>query len=147
MKEKYFEYKGMRYKSGTILKIKPTTGRANPSPKMFEEATFMFYDTDSEKYFIQVGGTTYLLREKGFLDILIRPTHKINTDYLEEVAEEERWTPSRELAIDGMPIAWIWYIFLMGITFIFNGFIFYWTLISIVFFTYRNKKLREEGYK
>lgn len=147
MREKYFKYKGMKYKSGTILKIKPTTGRANPSPKIFEEATFMFYDTDSQKYFIKVGGTTCLLSEKGFLDILISPMNEINTEYIEKVAEEERWTINKELAIDCMPIAWIWYIFLMGITFIFNGFIFYWILISIVFFAYRNKKLRKEGYK
>jgi hypothetical protein len=147
MKENHFTYKGMKYKSGTILKIKPTVGRANPSPKMFEEATFMFYNTDSEKYFIQVGGTTYLLREQGFFDILIYPMDRINNNYLAAVAEEERWSFGKELAIDNMPVAWIWYIFLMGLTFIFNGRIFYWIFISIIFFAYRNKKLREEGYR
>lgn len=147
MREKYFIYKGIKYQSGTILKIKPTSGKANPFPKIFEEATFMFYNTDAEKYCIQVGETIYVLSEKGFNDILINPTQKNNIKYIEKVAEETRWTFGRELAIDGMLVAWIWYIFLMSISIILKGAIVYWFLISIIFFRYRDKKLREEGYK
>ena len=78
MKEKYFIHKGIKYQSGVIIKIKPTTGRANPCPKVFEEATFMYYDTDLAKYFIKVGGTIHVLNKTKFIDILIAPTNKIN---------------------------------------------------------------------
>jgi hypothetical protein len=52
-----------------------------------------------------------------------------------------------ELNIDGLLIAWIWYIFIMVIGTIFKGNIAIWIFTSIIFFNYRNKKLREAGYK
>ena len=147
MREKYFIYQGIKYQSGTILQIRPTIGRANPSPKVFEEATFMFYDTNLAEYFIKVGGTVYLLKKTDFFDILINPTDKLNNAYLAKVVQDEKLTINKELAIDGMLVAWIWYIFLMGISIILKGAIVYWVTISIIFFRYRDKKLREEGYK
>ena len=148
MRQKFFIYKGKKYPSGAILKIKPTVGRtAYPYPVKFEEGTFVCYDTQTLHYFVKVGGTMNLLSEKGFLDLLVEPTDRINHEFLAKVAEESRWTFSRELAIEGMPLAWLWYIFLMGITLIFNGALVYWTIISVIFFTHRNKKLKEAGYK
>ena len=147
MREKYFIYQGIKYQSGAILKIRPTIGRSNPSPKVFEVATFMFYDTNLAEYFIKVGGTVYLLKETEFFNILISPTDKLNDIYIAQVVQDETLTINKELAIDGMLVAWIWYIFLMGISIILKGVIVYWVIISIIFFRYRDKKLREEGYK
>ena len=61
--------------------------------------------------------------------------------------ENNRLTFGKELAVDGMLIAWLWYVVLMAVTLIFNGFYLYWIFISICFFIYRYGKLKEEGYK
>mgnify|MGYP003292042507 CR=1 FL=1 len=49
--------------------------------------------------------------------------------------------------IDGLFIAWIWYIAIMLILFIFYDRLVGWIAVSIIFFNYRNKKLREAGFK
>jgi hypothetical protein len=51
----------------------------------------------------------------------------------------------KDCEIDGLFLGWVWYIFLMAIGTIFNGAIFIWLMISIVFFNWRAKKIKEEG--
>ena len=52
-----------------------------------------------------------------------------------------------ELNIDGMFIAWLWYVFIMLIATIFKDNIIIWTLTSLIFFHYRKTKLKEAGYQ
>lgn len=47
--------------------------------------------------------------------------------------------------IDGLFLGWLWYIFLMAISTIFKDAIGLWILISVVFFRWRSKKIKEEG--
>ena len=51
----------------------------------------------------------------------------------------------KDFQIDGLFLGWMWYIFLMLISVIFNGAIGLWILISIVFFSWRAKKIKREG--
>ena len=85
-----------------------------------------------------------------FNEYLICPTNKIDEYTVRDHqmrAENNKLTFIKELQIDSMFFAWLWYIVLMGITFIFNGFYVYWAVISFTFFIYRYVKLKEEGYK
>jgi hypothetical protein len=61
--------------------------------------------------------------------------------------ENKKHTLTEELSVEGLFIAWIWYIFIMVVAIIFNARIGIWLLASIIFFNYRNKKLKEAGFK
>lgn len=150
MRVHHLEYNGKQYEYGTIVKIK--YGKEI-------EATFYVCDPEEDYYMFAVkdnkckDGYFYFTYTKQRLkENLIEITDDINITFVQ-------WNPIRqtyvsnsptfkeELGIDGMFIAWVWYVFLMGVTLFFNGQIFYWAFISFIFFDYRKKKLREEGYK
>lgn len=46
----------------------------------------------------------------------------------------------RDSEVDGLPLAWMWYIFLMAISTIFKDNVGLWIFFSIVFFWYRHDK-------
>ena len=63
------------------------------------------------------------------------------------ISEKQEYTFFDELNIDGLFLAWMWYIFIMAIATIFYARIGIWLFASVIFFSYRNNKLKEEGYK
>lgn len=148
----YFMYKGTEVNVGTIIKIKPWHG--SPGDPYIDEVTFKYYVPEIDLYVIKYT-SPYGNKEIGmygseFKKYLVHPTGKIDESTIREyqmAIESNRLTFLKELHVDGMLIAWMWYIVLMCITLIFNGFICYWIVISICFFIYRNNKLREAGYK
>lgn len=147
MKQYYFNYHGVAIKSGTIIKIKPTKGGYKNS-QYYEEATFQWYMPDKQLYSIDVNGCNYILSEKHFYNILIEITNIFDPSCTKKINKNNNnCSFIKELGIDGMLVAWVWYIFLMCITTVFMHNIIWWVLISYVFFNYRSKKLREAGFK
>lgn len=146
-----FKYNNKYYDYGTIIKAKIQ----NKETKI----TFISYNTESKKYLFKINAYNYKdgyylvsYTEQEFKNSIIEVTDMIDIKYvqwhpLQDNSTANKLTFMDELKVDGLFIAWLWYIFLMGITFIFIGRIFYWTVISLGFFIYRYGKLKEEGYK
>lgn len=151
-KQYYFMYNGERIETGRVLKFKPWKGCVGEHS--VEEITFEWYVPEMDlyvfKYTSTYGTKGYGMYGNKFKEYLIGPTNKTNEYVVKEHQmrmENNKLTFAKELQIDSMFLAWMWYIVLMGITFIFNGFYFYWAVISFCFFIYRYGKLKEEGYK
>ena len=143
--QNYFVYKGKRYDTGTIVIL----SRFDIYSKRIcdTKSKFLYYDTESCEYVFDIYGKEYKYSEQYFNDNFvsiydpeIKYTHA-------QQQQKNSHTISDELNIDGLFIAWMWYIFIMIVGFIFYDRIGIWIFASIVFFNYRNKKLKEAGYK
>ena len=141
MKQNYFVYNGKNYNTGTIIVIKWCNHITRTV--LNTNAKFISYDTETKKYTVEIYGNEYTYLESDFFNILcnIVDTNKVN------ITETMHNNFSDELNIDGLLVAWVWYIFIMIIAVIFYDRIGIWIFASIVFFNYRRKKLKEEGYK
>lgn len=151
-KQYYFMYHGVRVDSGAVLKIKPW--RNNINDQYVEEVTFEWYIPEKDLYVLRyenINGTKGASMDGStFRRYFIGLPGKVNEQVVREHnmrMENSQLTFAQEINIDGMAIAWLWYIVLMGVTLIFNGFYLYWIFISACFFLYRYGKLKEEGYK
>lgn len=148
---RYFVLDGKRCEYGEIVNLK--------YGDEIIPATFIAHVTDKHYYVFKIYNKKYKdghyyasYNINDFKRNLIGYTGKMDEIQLKEKPLEsmtciKKPTLKEELEIDGMLIAWVWYIFLMGITLIFNGFALYWLFFSIIFGMYRSKKLKEEGYK
>lgn len=145
MRQNYFVYNGKRYNSGTIIVIKWCNNITRTV--LNTRATFIDYNTERKEYTVEVYGNKYVYTEDKFLKVLcnvVDADDKINGNIQ---SEQKRYTFTDELNIDGLLIAWIWYIFIMVVGIIFHDRIGIWILTSVIFFNYRDKKLKEVGYK
>lgn len=145
MKQEYFIYNGNSYPSGTVVYLQIVSVQARCVYN--EKATFLYYDTDVEEYVFEIWGQkrTY---SKEFAERNIKGIYDSNkTTSLDSKQHPNECTFSDELNIDGLFIAWIWYIFIMVIATLFYDRIAIWIFASIMFFLYRNRKLKEAGYK
>ena len=131
----YFIFNGKKYYTGTVVKTNDTT--------YMPEATFVCYDERYGDYvFRSKGRTTRGLRvlESRMQECIIDVTDKVDTSVkMPEVKKKN------DAHIDGLFLGWVWYIFLMGISVIFKDVIGLWIIISVVFFSWRSKKIKEEG--
>lgn len=145
MIENYFIYNGIKYYSGTIIKIK-RFGNA-------KEAVFLGYNKNINQYMVRFDtNNTVFYRSDAFNKDIVEITNRSNKSFIDWAQREDerlhpKLTASREVSIDGMMLAWIWYVLIMLVAVIFNDRIEIWTFASIVFFSYRNKKLKERGFK
>lgn len=139
MKRDYFIYNEKQYCTGTKIKIRV----CNNYGMCPITARFIEYDTNTKTYYFEdMNGVPYKYSEHGwnsFFLCVYGEHKKANTD--------KEYTFDNELNIDGMINAWLWYIVLIAISTILKGNVFYWVIISYVFFKYRNEKLRKAGYK
>lgn len=149
MKQKYFIHNGKVYYSGTQIVVKM---QDRISGKMTNiNAIFEYFNTDKNLFAFTIHNCTYIYPEKMFYqvfvkigDIVIDCCDNVNNNVM---PNNQKHTFSQEIAIEGLLLAWMWYIFIMTIAFIFNGRIGIWILASVIFFDYRNKKLRKAGLK
>lgn len=145
MIENYFIYNGIKYYSGTIIKIK-RFGNA-------KEAVFLGYNKNINQYMVRFDtNNTVFYRSDAFNKDIVEITNRSNKSFIDWAQREDerlhpKLTASREVSINGMMLAWIWYVLIMLVAVIFNDRIGIWTFASIVFFSYRNKKLKERGFK
>ena len=147
MKRNYFICDGKYYQSGTVIKVRsPSIVRAG-SPET--HAVFISYDDSKDIYSFCANGCTYHYNSKQFNNIFISVVQACNTSTFAVIKPEISCTQKmeNEMNIDALFIAWIWYIFIMLMAIIFNERLFIWIFTSIIFFQYRDKKLKEEGYK
>lgn len=139
MKQDYFVYNDRRYNAGDLIPFMFFDGKVGRSYRT--QVKFLYYNTDTKEYFIEVYRKEYSYTENIFYRNICNPVVPRAPDV------NNKFTFSDELNIDGLLIAWIWYVFIMVVGTIFYDRIGIWILSSIVFFNYRNKKLKEAGYK
>lgn len=144
MIQEYFIYNGKRYLAGTLIYVKWVNHLTCTLCKTL--ATFCSYNPDNKTYIFEIDGYKYTYSEKDFYDILCGIYGETSSNLI-SYPRIKQLTFEKELAINGLLIAWIWYIFIMAVAIIFKDCIGIWIIASIVFFTYRNKKLKEAGYK
>lgn len=143
MKQDYFEYQGERYNTGDTFYMfwyGSNVGISNPT-----KAIFISYDTETKIYTFKPNGCAETnFPEDIFLKSLCLRTRPNDQN---KPKEPRKATIIDELNIDGMITAWLWYIFVMVAGVIIKDCIILWVFTSIIFFNYRNKKLREAGFK
>jgi hypothetical protein len=128
----YFEVNGKKYYTGTVFLI-------NHAGKQ-KEASFICYDERCSMYVYRTGVCTMHASDERFWRSFVSITNKHDNS-----VHVPRIRRKNELDIDGMFLGWTWYIFLMLISCIFKSVIGLWAIISIVFFSWRSEKIKEEG--
>ena len=143
--KKYFDYRGERYWSKSIIKVRVKNNITN---EICEKNGEFCYVLDDNKYVININGDSLILSMEEFYCMLVDVVCNGNTiPNIENMPEKKTLTFKDELSIDGLLLAWIWYVFIMAVAVIFKDCIGIWVLTSMIFFNYRNKKLKEAGYK
>jgi hypothetical protein len=135
-----FDYNGKRYSAGTIVKINGNRGKKGKD-------IFECYIPEKKWYKLYYSGW---YPEDSFYSTVTEITNEVDEKYLENKKAailETKLTFSKEINIDGLGLAWLWYAFLMAISFIFNGFLIYWAVWTCLFFIYRICKLAQYGYR
>lgn len=146
-----FEYNGKMYGAGTIITMKFYNSGLNRIEE--KKVPFCYRTTMRDVYEIQLpNGCIQGLLKQEFYDRIISVDDAVDTNVLQQTQvqiarENKKPTFKDELNIDGLFIAWMWYIFIMAVATIFRARIGIWVLASIVFFNYRKRKLREAGFK
>lgn len=128
----YFIVNGKKYYTGTVFITKDIVKEV--------EAAFIYYDIDKSKYVYKIGNCTMHAHTKIFWNNFVSVTDKKDNKVHAPVIRKRN-----EFDIDGLFLGWVWYIFLMLISIIFNDAIGLWIFFSIVFFSWRHKKIKEEG--
>lgn len=140
MTQNYFIYNGERYNTGDIVKVLWYSVYA-PTPKV-KKAIFVNCDPEKDEYNFKVDEKMYCYTQKLFYRMICQNTEQPN---IQNKACLQNRTFMDELNMDGMLIAWMWYIFIMTIAIIFNGCIVIWIVTSYVFFNYRSNRLKNGG--
>lgn len=143
MKQNYVIYKGKRYNSGDTMNILWYTN----GYKTAHNYTGIFVDCDPEKdeYRLVINEFTYCFNKVSFWQTVVN--EPIQEGPLYKTREPKKPTFKEEMNIDGLFIAWMWYIVIMLVLVIFNDRILGWIGASLMFFSYRSNKLRKAGYK
>ena len=144
MKQNFVVCKGERYNSGDKINILwYFNGSNNPRNHI---GTFVDCDEENNEYRINIDGIIYSFNKICFYQIVKNKNKQESVlSYNKDIPKKN--TFKDELNIDGLFIAWVWYIFIMAIGTIFYGNIVIWILASVIFFNYRKSKLKEAGYK
>ena len=149
MKKYYVVYKGIKYNSGDTINILRYTDKYGNTYRDPRLGVGIFLDCDEEKdeYRFVADGKTYCVNKICFFRTICdsKAFESEKSHYAN--GKPRKATFKDELNIDGLFIAWIWYILIMLILVIFNDRIFGWIGASIIFFNYRDKKLKEAGYR
>ena len=145
MKQNYFIYDGKQYNKGDKIIINFFDVRAGKS--YMANAKFLYYDSITAEYHIEVYGKEYVYAKNDFYKNLRNTISSHAPTVNAYDINCKKHTFVNELSVDGMLIAWIWYVFIMAVGVIFYDRIGIWILASVIFFNYRNKKLKEAGYK
>lgn len=144
MSQNYFVYNNKKYYSGTLIYVNWANYVTRSLCKTL--AKFCEFQNDKNSYIFEIDGMKHSRSTIDFYNILLgiygeeKPRNYTET-------RVKRGTFKDELEIDGLLFAWIWYIIIMAAAIIFHDRILIWCATSFIFFSYRNKKLKEAGYK
>ena len=133
MKQNCFVVNGVLYYSGTIFVMKDNFGKD-------VEAAFIWYDTNYKRFMYKTKDGMRQSLHDDFVKNFVSVTNKRDESVRGPVEVRKK-----DFEIKGLFLGWVWYIFLMGISTIFKDAIGLWILISVVFFSWRSKKIKEEG--
>lgn len=140
--QNYFINKdGTKYYTGTCVIVKHCGKKC--------DATFLCVikpvketDTKGPRYVFQLKGPEYYYQLTLTIEDLSERLVAIYTDVVDPYVRCPRTYHPKDSQIEGLPLAWAWYIFLMAISTIFKDNIGLWIFFSIVFFSYRSKKVK-----
>lgn len=143
MIQNYFECQGERYNSGDTFYIN-WYGKYSKVPSVIE-AKFVNCDTETKQYtFVPKDYLETSFPEELFFKCF---RSKAYVSELRQPREPRKATLKEELSIDSLLIAWVWYIIIMAAGVLFFDRLMIWIFASLIFFSYRNNKLKERGYK
>ena len=129
----YFIINGKRYYTGTEFKIK-YMGEVVDAVfvcTQFAKRTEIVYRINGRQYF-----TPIPLFEKAFVSIS-------NSVSNETQMPQVKYMKDRD--VQYVSVGWMWYIALMLFGVIVKGTLIWWIFISVVFFSWRANKIKEEG--
>ena len=132
MFQNYFVINGQKYYTGTVFIVNNMGKQA--------EASFICYDTERKKYAYKIKDCVWYADPENFQKMFVSTTNKTNN-----LTSVPTTKTKKDRDVDGMFIGWVWYVFLMGISIIFKDAVALCILISIIFFSWRAKKIKEEG--
>ena len=145
MKQYYFLCNGHKYDTGTMIRVKQfnyITGKLNEI-----DAKFISYNLENNKYELEINNATKQYSKNDFDRVFCGIIGENNNKHHPPQLTQKKPTFQEELEIDGLLFAWMWYVFIMAIATIFYDRIGIWIFASVIFFNYRNKKLKEAGCK
>lgn len=154
MLQNYFVYNGRARPSGTIIKMRLKNNVLKT--ESIKEMVFCNISGDNIYGCREIATKTiHFFSEENFFESLVDVTDQTHQSFKDAEAKKqmriEKYnhmpTFKEQMEIDGLGLAWVWYILIMAVSVIFNGCIVIWIISSVIFFNYRKKKLREEGYK
>ena len=131
-KENYIIVNKTKYYTGTVFVI-------NFNGKI-QEAAFVCSIPKANKILFKLSDKRWWINADDFRKRIIEITNKVDTSVRMPIENT-----MKDRYIDGLFIGWLWYIFLMSISVIFKDAIGLFVLISVVFFSWRKKKIKEEG--
>lgn len=128
----YIVINGKQYYTGTVFML-DFRGKV-------QEAVFICAIPEPNRVVCKISDMRWILSAKDFNKSFVEITNKMDSSVRAPVKKT-----MKDCEIDGLFIGWLWYIFLMAISTIFKDAIGLWIFISVVFFTWRDKKIKEEG--
>ena len=131
-REDFIVVNGVKYYTGTVFII-DFNGKV-------QEAAFVCYVTKTNRVRCKLPDSYWFINADAFRNMIVKVTDKVNFSVRTPITHKKS-----EMEIDGLFLGWVWYIFLMAISTLFYDRIGLWILISVVFFNWRNKKIKEEG--
>lgn len=142
MKQDYFVHNNHRCNAGDIIPFRFFDARIAKSYET--KVKFLYYDTETREYSIEIYGKAYSYSE----DLFFKNMRNIYGDSAIYATKElKSHTFSDELKIKDLKITWFLYIFAMLISAVFYERIFAWIFVSVMFSSYRSKILKAHGYK
>lgn len=139
----YFEFKGQRYPVGAVVKI---------NEKEMKSVGADYPHVTILNHYVNANGTHTCLISRSYNDWGVIKSCEIEMFFnnFEDVVEEVVLLPTKQhgnkykdTEVDAMLYGWIYYILVMLIATIFNGRIFIWIVASIIFWTWRKRKLND----
>lgn len=128
----YLIVNGKKYYTGTVFMI-DFHGKV-------QEAVFRCYIPKTNRVNVKLSGSGWFINADDFRKRIVEITNKVDSSVQMPIIHKKN-----EMEIDGLFIGWMWYIFLMAISTIFYDRIGLWIFISVVFFSWRKKKIKENG--
>ena len=132
VRENYIIINKAKYYTGTVFVI-------NFNGKI-QEAAFVCSVPKTNNILFKLPDKRWWINADDFRNRIIKITGKVDTSVSMPVKKT-----MKDSEVDGLFIGWLWYIFLMAISTIFKDAIGLWIFISVVFFNWRAKKIKEEG--
>lgn len=131
-RENYIVVNKTKYYTGTVFII-DFCGKV-------QEAVFVCSIPNTNRVLCKLSDKRWWINADDFRKRIVDITNKVDPSVRMPVTKT-----MKDSEIDGLFIGWLWYIFLMAISTIFKDAIGLWIFISVVFFNWRAKKIKEEG--